>query len=49
MVLLLKQEVSDGDVRSTLRKKNGRASSPTIFSKKLAPAPFDQYFLKSTV
>ena len=36
MVLLSKQERSNGDVTSTLLLKNGRASSPTIFSKNFA-------------
>ena len=36
MVILLKQERSNGDVTSTLLLKNGRASSPTIFSKNFA-------------
>ncbi len=37
MVTLLKQERSNGDVTSTLLlRKNGRASSPTIFSKNFA-------------
>jgi len=36
MVILSKQERSNGDVTSTLLLKNGRASSPTIFSKNFA-------------
>jgi hypothetical protein len=36
MVTLSKQEPSNGDVTSTLLLKNGRASSPTIFSKNFA-------------
>jgi hypothetical protein len=37
MVTLLKQERSNGDVTSKLlSRKNGRASSPTIFSKNFA-------------
>lgn len=36
MVTSLKQERSNGDVTSTLLLINGRASSPTIFSKNFA-------------
>ncbi len=37
MITLQKQERSNGDVTSTLLvRKNGRASSPTIFSKNFA-------------
>jgi hypothetical protein len=36
MVNLPQQERSNGDVTSTLLTKNGRASSPTIFSKNFA-------------
>ena len=37
MILLSQQELSNGDVTSTLLlRKNGRASSPTIFSKNFA-------------
>ena len=49
MVTLLKQERSNGDVTSTLLLKNGRASSPTIFSKNFASGSVLSILITDTV
>ena len=50
MIILQQQERSNGDVTSTLLlRKNGRASSPTIFSKNFAAGSVLSILLTDTV
>jgi hypothetical protein len=49
MITLQQQERSNGDVTSILLLKNGRASSPTIFSKNFAAGSVLSILLTDTV